>query len=209
MSGFHDVSLPMKFALGAAGGPEWKTQVTQLASGKEFRNGLWAGSRRRWDVGGAIQSHEDLEALTAFFEARRGKLHSFRFRDITDWKSCALGEDVSPLDQIIAVGDGAQTRFVLLKTYDSGGESISRSIFKPVLSSIRVSFDGVEISDGWHFDSDEKALVFDTAPTNETVITAGFEFDLHARFDTDILAVSLDHLNAGRVVSAPIIELID
>ncbi len=209
MSGFHDVSLPMKFALGAAGGPEWKTQVTQLASGKEFRNGLWAGSRRRWDVGGAIQSHEDLEALTAFFEARRGKLHSFRFRDITDWKSCALSADVSPLDQLVGLGDGVRTQFALLKGYESGGESISRSILKPVASSIRVSFDGIEISDGWHFDSDEKALVFDTAPTNETLITAGFEFDLHARFDTDILAVSLDHLNAGRVVSAPIIELID
>ena len=209
MSGFHDVSLPMKFALGAAGGPEWKTQVTQLASGKEFRNGLWAGSRRRWDVGGAIQSHEDLETLTAFFEARRGKLHSFRFRDITDWKSCALGDEVSPLDQLVGLGDSVRTQFALLKSYESGGESVSRSISKPVVSSIRVSFDGLEISDGWYFDADEKALVFDTAPPSETMIKAGFEFDLHARFDTDILAVSLDHLNAGRVVSAPIIELID
>ena len=61
MSGFHDVRLPQAFSLGATGGPGWRTDVVQLASGREFRNSPWAMSRRRWDIGGAIKSLEDLE----------------------------------------------------------------------------------------------------------------------------------------------------
>jgi len=209
MSGFHDIELPMKFALGAAGGPEWKTHVTQLASGKEFRSGQWSGSRRRWEVGGAVHSHEDLEALTAFFEARRGRLHSFRFRDVTDWKSCSLEDEISPIDQKIGVGNGEETKFSLCKAYHSGFQAISRKISKPVTETIRIAIDGQEITQGWAFDADLSLVVFDEAPVAGVNIHAGFEYDLHARFDTDILAVSLDHLNAGRVVSAPIIELID
>lgn len=209
MNGFHDVSLPLQFALGAAGGPEWKTQVTQLASGKEFRNGMWAGSRRRWDVGGAVQSHTDLEALTAFFEARRGKLHSFRFRDMTDWKSCALSADVSALDQVLGIGDGVKTVFPLVKAYNSGSQTVFRVISKPKLDSVRVQVGNLEIETDWVFDDDQNAIVFDIPPELGKSVSAGFEYDLHARFDTDILAVSLDHINAGRIVSAPIIELID
>ena len=209
MSGFHDVSLPMKFALGAAGGPEWKTQVTQMASGKEFRNGLWAGSRRRWEVGGAVHSHEDLENLTAFFEARRGKLHSFRFKDITDWKSCPQADDVTPHDQYIGSGDGQSVNFELRKAYQSGGETLYRKISKPIIETIRVAIDGQEVIGGWRFDSANASIEFDQAPSLNASVHVGYEFDLHARFDTDILTVSLDHLNAGRIVSAPVIEVVD
>ncbi|MFC7290884.1 TIGR02217 family protein [Hirschia litorea] len=209
MSGFHDVSLPMAFALGAAGGPQWRTQVTQLASGREFRNGMWAGSRRRWDVGGGVQSLADLEQLTAFFEARHGRLYSFRFRDVTDWKSCPLMQEVSALDQALGVGDGVQTVFPLVKRYESGGQTVLRSISKPVDGRVVVNAGDTNLIEGWRFNAALKAIEFDEAPAQGDVVSAGFEFDLHARFDTDTLAVSLDHLNAGRVVSAPIIELID
>ncbi len=209
MSGFHDVSLPMKFALGAAGGPEWKTQITQLASGHEFRNGLWSGSRRRWDVGGGVQSQQDLETLTAFFEARQGRLHSFRFRDVTDWKSCQLENEISSSDQVLGEGDGIATRFALVKRYQSGANSVSRLISKPDVSSILLRVGGNELITGWHFDELNADIVLDQPPANGELIQTGFEFDLHARFDTDMLAVSLDHINAGRVVSAPIIELLN
>jgi len=81
MSAFHEVSLPLALAIGASGGPERMTDVVRLASGAESRNARWAGSRRRWEVGGAAVRADVAHDLIAFFEARRGRVHGFRFRD--------------------------------------------------------------------------------------------------------------------------------
>ncbi len=57
--------------------------------------------------------------MIAFFEERRGRLHGFRFKDWSDYKSCAPSETLSALDQAIGTGDGAMAAFQLTKTYGS------------------------------------------------------------------------------------------
>ena len=113
---FHDVSFPMTLALGAKGGPDWRTDVLQLASGAEVRNSAWSRARRRWEVGSAVTDLADLQTLVAFFEARSGPLHGFRFRDPLDHQSCAIGETVQCDDQSLGMGDGTATEFQLIKT---------------------------------------------------------------------------------------------
>ena len=207
MSGFHDVRLPLAFSLGATGGVTWRTDVVELASGREFRNSRLSASRRRWDVGGAVQSLDDLQALTAFFEARRGRLHGFRFRDATDFSSNGADGEPSATDQAIGVGDGARTAFQLVKRYESGGETFARRITRPVAESVSVALDGDDATGGWAADTDTGVVTFATAPEEGTSVTAGYYFDVPARFDSDVLSISLDAFRAGRVVSAPLVEL--
>ena len=45
-------------------------------------------SRHRYDAGTGVRSLADLHDVLVFFEARRGSLHAFRFRDPFDMKSC-------------------------------------------------------------------------------------------------------------------------
>lgn len=66
MSGFYEVRLPLALAIGASGGPERVTDVVRLASGAESRNARWAGSRRRWEVGGATIRTDLAHELVAF-----------------------------------------------------------------------------------------------------------------------------------------------
>lgn len=89
MSLFHEVRLPLALAFGVSGGPERATDIARLASGVESRNTRWAGSRRRWEAGGAVIRADVAHDLVAFFEGRRGRMYGFRFRDPIDWKSCA------------------------------------------------------------------------------------------------------------------------
>ena len=56
-------------------------------------------------------------ASRPFFEARRGKLHGFRFRDPFDFKSCAPSAVIAPTDQVIGAGDG------IIHYLDSKGEA--------------------------------------------------------------------------------------
>ena len=132
MSAFHEVRLALALAFGSSGGPECATDVARLASGAESRNARWAGSRRRWDVGGAAVKADVAHELIAFFEARRGRMHGFRFRDPVDWKSCAPSQAVAAADQALGVGDGETTEFQLVKHYASGGAFRDRMITKPV-----------------------------------------------------------------------------
>lgn len=209
MSAFHDVRLPMAFALGATGGPVRRTDVVQLASGREYRNSPWSGSRRRWDIGGAVKSAEQLEELTAFFEARGGQLYGFRLRDPSDYSSASHGADNTSTDQHIGTGDGLISQFQLVKHVTSGGVEYVRRITRPVAGTVSLAIDGVEQTSGWSVDVTTGFVRFDTPPASNTDVTAGFDYDLPVRFDADQLDISLDVMGTGRIVSVPVIELIE
>lgn len=199
---FDNVSFPMPLAMGASGGPERRTDVVELASGREARNGVWAGSRRRWDVGGAIARMEDVYELTRFFEARQGRLRGFLFRDFTDDRSAAPGQIVSASDQSIGTGDGITVSYQIVKHY--GGTV--RPILKPVPGSVLIAVDGV--LDGAVTLDRMGVVTLSAPPANGAAVTAGYRFDCAARFDTDRLEVSLEAFGAGRAVHVPLVELV-
>ena len=87
--------FPDNISRGARGGPERRTQIVELASGDEERNASWANSRRRYDVAYGIRRADDLAAVVAFFEARNGRLHGFRYKDWADYKSCLPSQAIA------------------------------------------------------------------------------------------------------------------
>ncbi|HPE46903.1 MAG TPA: DUF2460 domain-containing protein [Hyphomonas sp.] len=202
LSNFHEVSFPVPLALAASGGPERRTDVVTLASGAEARNAVWAGSRRRWDVGSAVTRLDMLQAVVAFFEARGGRLHGFRFRDVLDERSGAPGSPVTATDQVIGTGDGSTTAFQLVKAYGD----YARPIRKPVAGSVVVAVDGAGASAG--VDATTGIVTFAAAPVDGAEVTAGYRFDCPVRFDTDRLDVNLEAFGAGRILSIPLSELV-
>jgi uncharacterized protein (TIGR02217 family) len=208
MSVFHNVSFPLKLARGAVGGPERVTDIFELGDGREARNSAFASSRRRWEVGSAIRSLDELAQITAFFEARRGRLYAFRFRDPADFKSSAPSVPTTPQDQVIGIGDGTNKRFQLTKTYGDAAGSYVRSITKPVVGSVRIARAGVELAaSGFSVDGATGIVTLTQAPAAGAEIRAGFSFDTPARFDTDRLDVALDAFDAGRVVTLALVEV--
>ncbi|MCB1373031.1 MAG: DUF2460 domain-containing protein, partial [Rhodobacteraceae bacterium] len=85
---FHEVRFPVALSMGSSGGPERRTEIVTLSNGYEERNSPWAHSRRHYDAGLGVRSLDDMAEVIAFFEARHGQLHGFRWKDWTDWKSC-------------------------------------------------------------------------------------------------------------------------
>lgn len=208
---FHDVRFPLAVAFGATGGPERRTDVVLLASGREERNSRWADSRRRYNAGTGVRSLGDLQALIAFFEERRGRLHGFRWRDRADWKSCAPGATPGPADQRIGTGDGATAAFQLVKTYGADFAPYVRTIAKPVADSVRIAVAGIEQAQGvaWTLDADSGGVTFIAGhvPGPGAAVTAGFCFDVPARFDTDRLDIDLANFEAGDAPAIPVVEI--
>lgn len=206
---FHDIRFPLEISLNSEGGPVRRTQIVVLASGHEERNTPWAGARRQFNAGYGIKSLEDIEQIISFFEAREGRLHSFRWRDPFDFKSCSLGAAPQASDQLLGIGDGVQTVFSLAKVYKSGEQAVRRMITKPVVGSVVLALDGVVQQEGQDFSSGHASgdIAFFTPPINGVHVSAGFLFDVPVRFDTDQLSINIVALKAGDIPAIPVIEV--
>jgi len=208
---FHEIRFPTDISRGAQGGPERRTDVVVLGSGREERNARWADSRRNYNAGYGVKSLADLHAVIAFFEERRGRLYGFRWHDAMDDRSCAPGGAVSPLDQVIGTGDGTRASFQVAKTYGAAHAPWVRAIRKPVAGSVRVAVAGVELAAGDDFTVDVTTgeIVFepDSVPAEGLSITAGFLFDVPVRFDTDRLEISMQGFRHGAIPNIPIVEV--
>ena len=206
---FHEVRFPTALSFGSIGGPERRTDVVTLASGFEERNTPWAHSRRRYDAGIGLRSMDDIDTLIAFFEARRGQMYGFRWKDWADFKSCKPSAQVASTDQVIGTGDGVATGFALRKAYVSGDADYARPVAKPVAGTVLVALDGVTVVEGSDFSVDVATGVvsFLVAPSAGVSVTAGFEFDVPVRFDTDRIQTSAATFRAGEVPDVPVVEL--
>ena len=212
LSTFHDVVFPIAISLGATGGPERRNEIVELMSGRETRNARFSQSRRRYDAGTGLRSVDDLYDVLAFFEARRGSLHAFRFADPFDRNSGRPEAQPSPFDQSLGMGDGETATFQLAKTYGEGDDAHRRPVTKPVAGSVRVAVDGVEAVEGEDFSVDAATgivtFLAGHVPAIGATVTAGFEFHVPVRFDTERIEASLASFRAGAVPTIPLVEVI-
>ena len=206
---FHEIRFPANISFGSTGGPERLTEVVTLANGFEERNTPWEHSRRHYDAGFGLRSLDDVDSLLAFFEARRGRLHAFRWKDWSDYKSGGSNATLTEIDQLIGVGDGVTTAFQLKKAYVSGAQSYVRPIVKPVAGTVIVAIATDPKVEGQEFSVDAATgiVTFITPPDVGVLITAGFEFDVPARFDTDAIKTSVASFRVGDIPSVPIVEV--
>ena len=206
---FHEVRYPVRMSLGSSGGPERRTEIVTLVNGFEERNSPWAHARRRYDAGAGMRSLDDLAALIAFFEARRGQLHGFRWKDWADYKTCLPSQPLSATDQVIGTGDGVTTAFQLSKTYASGGSTYTRVLRKPVVGSVIVAVAGVvqTLPAGFTVAHTTGIVTLNLPPALGAVVTAGCEFDVPVRFDTDRIIASIASFQAGEIPAVPVIEV--
>ncbi len=189
---FDDVLFPIAMGREAEVVPEVSTSIVASAGGQEKRNAEWAEARTSYDIGPGLRSEEDIVELLAFFRARMGPARGFRLRDPFDWEGW---------DELIGVGDGARTRFQLVKRYGA----VVRRITRPIASTLQVMIDGMETED---FELDAGGVVtLGLAPTEESVVTAHFYFDVPVRFAEDRLSVSRATFQAGALASVPLVEI--
>jgi uncharacterized protein (TIGR02217 family) len=188
---FHDVSFPLTLAFGASGGPGRQVDIIELASGREHRNTAQSRLRRRYNAMTGVKSVEDARTLAAFYEARGGMLHSFRFRDPIDHRA---------ENEILGTGDGVQTDFALKKTY---GQQV-RPISKPVAETVEIRVNGSVVP---HTLLGQ--VVSLSAPDTGAIVTASFTFDVPVRFAANQLILALETDGAVNVSDAPLIEVLD
>jgi uncharacterized protein (TIGR02217 family) len=205
---FDNVRFPVDISLGSVGGPTRRTEIIVTGSGAEERNSRWADSKRVYNAGYGMRTVDDVHTIIAFFEERRGQLHGFRWKDHRDFKSCSPVNNPSPLDQALGTGNGTNAAFQLVKKYGTGLRDYIRTITKPVAGTVRAAINGIETS-SFSVNSTTGIITFagGSIPGARAAVTAGFEFDVPVRFDTDELRINMAFLDVGDIPEIPIVEI--
>ncbi len=194
---FSEARFPEDISYGSAGGPVYSTDIVSSAAGHEKRNSNWAQARAVYNVAHGVKSKAQLDALIAFFHARKGRAEGFRFKDWGDYQV---------INQPIGTGNGTQTDFQLVKSYASGDSTTLRTITKPVEGSVSMYLDGV-LTQNVTVDSATGIVSFNSAPASGTTISADCEFDVPVRFETDQLAARLDDYGLYSWGDIPLVEI--
>lgn len=197
-STFREVQFPSDISYGSKGGSKFSTTVFTSSSGREQRNVNWSISRGEWDVTYGVKSLSQMQTLITFFMAMQGRAYAFRFKDWADFQIT---------NQQIAVGNGTQLQFQIVKTYttvdmiSSNPYTFTRNIVKPVpgtlsqgilVNSVLVPVTNYTID----YTLGMITFIAGQAPANGALIVIPYlEFDLPARFDTDALDVAQDFYN--------------
>lgn len=194
---FIETQFPADISYGSSGGPEYATDVVASSSGYEQRNVSWSEARAKYNVAHGVKTKAQLDALIAFFRARKGRAHGFRFKDWTDYQAT----------ETLGTGDGTRTQFQLIKNYVSGAVTETRTIKKPVAGTVQVYKNAVLQTSGISVDTTTGIVTFAAAPAAGQVVTATFQFDVPVRFDTDKLSASLDAYGVHSWMDIPLVEV--
>lgn len=176
------------------------------ASGREVRvsyaqNPLW-----EWDLTyeylpdqstDSSFSSSDLRLLLGFYLAQTGSLQGFRFRDVDDFQVT---------DQLIAVGDGVTTDFILQRTLGGGSGGGSEPIgWLDQGLSFSAAIDGVpETSYALVQNTPVRQLIsFTTPPAFGALITVSMSYFYFVRFKDDSLDFEkfMDKLWSQRLIT--------
>lgn len=198
----YNKAFPEEISQGVLGGPVWRTDVTELRSGSEYRNTPWSEPLYQYDASMGLRYDYELVEFTRFFYNTQGMLKSFRFKD---WSDFTTADDhrygYTSSDEFLGTGDGTTYWFRLYKSYGD----YTRRIWNPRVNRLSIAFDGDDVDQDLFFvDESNGTVVFLTAPASGVKISWGGEFDVHARFDSDHIPLSMKLFNLGEVPSIPI-----
>jgi uncharacterized protein (TIGR02217 family) len=191
--------------------------IVRRADGTEQRRSRRSKLLRRFDVGQNIRTEQMLYDVMSLFQLMNGPLHTFAFKDELDYKSCTPEDTIAATDADLGLGDGVTTEYQLRKQYSltllDGSTVISteRNVYLPVRNTVLINVNGVAQDEGVHFtvNYDTGVITFMSPPSASFAITAGFEFYIRVRFDTNDLSQSAEEWNSGSTPSIPLIEVIE
>ena len=193
---------------GWEGGPEHKTNIVQLKSGRERRNAEWVQPQHFFSLPFNNISQAEYAPIKMMHMNRRGRWGVFLYRDRSD--------DLA-VDELFAVAEPGQTTFQLGKWSVIDGVSYYRhvhALYRPAADGsaesppITITVDGGAA--GSHsLDRDRGLVVFDTPMAGGEVLRWSGPFSLWVRFDNDRLPFSIDNRSGDQFVMNGTVDLLE
>lgn len=202
MAFYESPRFPEQIGFGARGGPALATDVVTVESGREKRNARWSYPRHEWDVSHGVKTQADFDTLRAHFLSVDGRAHGFRFKDFSDYAATVAQGFVTGL---------TSTTFQLVKRYNSGAQTKTRRIRKPIAAGFALYDTAVLLTLTTDYTLDTvTGVVTTTSPRTAANLTWSGSFDVPMRYDTDKLSAEIVSRSAAGLLyrwdSIPLVE---
>ena len=172
---FHNINLPDFLAIFAIGSPKFATSYVISKSGRESRSLDSSYPFHKYALKDCRLSSEQFYQFKSFFQARAGRMHSFRMKDYADFKV---------EKQVVIKGNGALKQISLHKLYSDEIAPFYRKITKLKKDTVQLFIGENNLSD--FTINDLTGLISLKGPIEkDKIVLASFEFDVCVRFAND------------------------
>lgn len=195
---FYDIVFPESISMKSSYIIEYNTIINKSKNGNELRISNYDYPLLSYNVINDIKTKKELENIINFFKLVKGRAYGFKFKDWLDYKAT---------NQNIAVADGEQKEFQLIKTYNINNRVQIRKITKPKQVSIFVN--NQNIIENININYSNGIITFNTPPKKDTIISASFEFYVPVRFDNDKIEIVMKNEKVGEIKDLKIVELLN
>lgn len=207
MSEYLRAYIPACEGYGWDGGPEHRTNIVQLRSGRERRNAAWVQPQHFFSLPFLNITQPQYAPIKQMHMNRRGRWGVFLYLDRSDWQA---------EDEIFAVAEAGQDTFQLGKWSVIDGVSYYRHVYAlyapdgsdALDSDVSVTVDGTPSAD-FTLDRDRGVITFDAPMSGGEVLRWSGAFSLWVRFDNDRLPFSIDNKSAGEFVMNGMVDLLE
>jgi uncharacterized protein (TIGR02217 family) len=167
----------------AAGG--FNTSIVPGGGGYEYRNQNWAAPRRRFEFAFNNKDQDEVRAVMAFVDDRRGALHPWLLKD---WGNYQL------TDELILTAAGGESTAQIKQTWGTNNAiSIDRKHIKS--GTLTVKRNDVAMTATTHYTVSSSGLITFVSPASLTggdTIHVTAEFYHKVRFEADLYQPSID-----------------
>lgn len=148
MAEFLEERLPIGVRAGASYADEYTVDITQTASGSEYRRLVHPYPRRVWNVFYTQQTASLWSEVLALYHRAYGMFAGFRVKALDDYSTNARTATPTATDQTLAVVTSGSVYQLQVK-YGTGGTPLGigepvRTIFKPVAGTVKVAIGSLE-----------------------------------------------------------------
>lgn len=208
MSEYLKAYIPACEAYGWEGGPEHRTRIVQLRSGRERRNAEWVQPQHFFSLPFQNISQPQYAPIKQMHMNRQGRLGVFLYQDRSDFTAD---------DDLFAVAEAGQTTFQLGKWSIIEGVSYYRNVtalYTPnpdgtaANSTILITSNGSP-APAHTLDRDRGIVVFDAPLSGGQTLRWSGEFSLWVRFDNDRLPFSIDNRSGQDYVMNGQVDLLE
>ncbi len=196
MSNFLEERFPVDVRLGMSYADDYTVLITTTAGGAEYRKLVQPFPVRSFHVNVTTDQADLWARVLALYHRAYGKFAGFRVKCLDDFSTNNLTGVPTPTDEVLA--NSATGIYQLRNFYGTNGTALagvgypSRTIHKPVAGTVVAAKNGVTIGSGLSVDTTTGLITIAPAPLITDTITAGCQFDIPCRFNSQIEVTSID-----------------
>jgi uncharacterized protein (TIGR02217 family) len=164
MINHHNIILPQFIKPFLVSKFTYDSHIERSFSGKEFIKNGKILPESYFTIKSARVTKDELDNIVNFFRLRQGSLYSFLLEDFDNFIE----------NQIIAIADGIQQEFKIIKTYKDDIAQMEIPINFPDQESIKIFKDDVAVDVA--FSAEEYKIIFASPPEKDSKISVSCRF---------------------------------